>query len=59
MNRHASRRGYLATPGAIAVGSDLGIDRLGDRSDLLQRVAGAVLVLAGLGQLYVSHGGIL
>lgn len=57
MNRHASRRGYLATLGAIAVGSDLGIDRFGDRSDLLQRVAGAVL--AGLGQLYVSYGGIL
>lgn len=40
---------------AIAVGSDLGLERLGDRPDLLYRFAGVVLVLAGLGQLYVSY----
>lgn len=57
---YAGSLGLLLTAAtvAIAVGSDLGLERLGDRPDLLQRAAGVVLVIAGVGQLYVSFGGI-
>ncbi|MDR5673958.1 Cytochrome c biogenesis protein [Halalkaliarchaeum sp. AArc-CO] len=44
---------------AIAVGSGFGFERLGDRPELLQRFAGVVLVVAGVGQLYVAYGGSL
>ncbi|AUX10188.1 cytochrome c-type biogenesis protein [Halalkaliarchaeum desulfuricum] len=58
---YAGSLGLLLTSAtiAIAVGSGVGFERLGDRPALLQRIAGVVLVLAGLGQLYVAYGGSL
>lgn len=56
---YAGALGVLLTSAtvAIAVGSGFGLDRLGDRPDLLRQVAGGVLVLAGIGQLYIAYGG--
>ena len=56
---YAGSLGLLLTSAtvAIAVGSGVGFERLGDRPNLLRRFAGVVLVLAGLGQLYVAYGG--
>lgn len=44
----------LSVTVAIAVGHNLGADRIAPRSGLLVRLAGAVIVLAGVGQLYVA-----
>ena len=39
---------------AIAVGHDAVTTRLADRTDTLTRLAGAILIVAGVGQLYIA-----
>lgn len=46
----------VGTTLAVAVGHDVGLDRVGKHVDRLVRLAGVVLVLAGLGHLYVVLG---
>lgn len=55
---YAGSLGVLLTGATVAtaVGSGVGFERLGDRPELLQRVAGGVLVLAGVGQLILATG---
>lgn len=44
----------LSVTVAVAVGHSLSADRVASHSDRLVRIAGAVIVLAGVGQIYVA-----